>query len=141
MVIWMMKTYSELSKLKTFGERYRYLKLDGIVGSETFGYDRYINQQLYRSSEWRKTRDKVIIRDQGCDLGIPGREINKGAIIHHINPITVEQIVNNDPIVFDLDNLITVSDKTHNAIHYGDENKLYKEPITRKPNDTIPWRK
>lgn len=136
-----MKSYTELSKLNTFSERFRYLKLDGKVAEETFGYDRYLNQALYSSDEWKRIRNKVIVRDLGCDLGIEGHELNSKVIIHHMNPITKEQITNRDPIIFDMDNLIAVSHETHNALHYGDEtilrSKEYKE---RTPNDTIPWR-
>ena len=135
-----MKTYSELSKLKTFEERFRYLQETSKIGEETFGFDRYANQQFYRSKKWRDVRDKVIIRDGACDLGIEGREIPKNAIIHHLNPITMEQIINRDPIIFDPDNLITVSHRTHNAIHYGNEDQLLKGPVERKQGDTCPWK-
>lgn len=134
-----MKTYSELLKLKTFEERFEYLKLDGSVGSETFGFDRYVNQALYRSKEWKKVRNEVIIRDLGCDLGMEGHEIHKRPIIHHMNPITMEQIINRDPIIFDKEGLITVTHKTHNAIHYGDSSQLSSEPTERKPGDTKLW--
>lgn len=137
-----MKTFTELSKLKTFEERFLYLKLHGKVGEETFGLDRYLNQVLYRSEEWKRTRRLVIIRDEGRDLGIPGREIegNGNLYIHHINPITLRDIQNRDPKLFDLENLITVSKSTHNAIHYGDENLLLMEVKERRPNDTCPWK-
>lgn len=134
-----MKTYSKLKKLKTFKERYEYLKLDGQVGADTFGFDRYANQAFYRSKEWKKVRNEVIIRDLGCDLGVEGYEINSKPIIHHLNPITMEQIVNRDPIIFDPENLITVSHRTHNAIHYGDESQVHYEPTERKPGDTKLW--
>ena len=136
----MMKTYSELSKLKTFEERFRYLQDTAKVGDDTFGFDRYANQQFYKSKEWKDIRAKVIIRDSGCDLGIEGREIPKNAIIHHLNPITMEQIINRDPIIFDPDNLITVSHRTHNAIHYGNEDQLLKGPVERRQGDTCPWK-
>lgn len=135
-----MNSYTELSKLNTFKERFDYLKLDGKVGAETFGYDRYLNQALYNSREWKKVRDEVIIRDKGCDLGIEGYEITSKPIIHHMNPITREQIDNRDPIVFDPEYLITVTHRTHNAIHYGDSEQISKEPIERTKGDTCPWK-
>lgn len=137
----MTKTYDELSKLKTFKERYEYLKLDGDVAEETFGHDRYLNQMLYKSKKWRSVRNKVIMRDGACDLGIEGHEMNDMILIHHLNPITVEQIINNDDCVFDENNLICTSKRTHNAIHYGDENQLLDKPIERKAGDTTPWKK
>lgn len=136
-----MKTYTELSKFSTFEERFKYLKLDGIVGKETFGYDRYINQMLYKCPEWRSSRDKVIIRDNGCDLGIEDRVIHDKIIVHHMNPITVEDIVSRNPIVFDPEYLITTVLRTHNAIHYGNEDLLPKDLIERTPNDTCPWKR
>lgn len=137
-----IKTYSELIKLTTFEERYRYLKLDGKVGDNTFGFDRYLNQRFYqRDPEWLSIRDKVIIRDKGCDLGIDGRDIYRNIIIHHINPITKEDIVRRTRKLFDLENLICTSDTTHKAIHYGNGDLLIKDPIERCTNDTIPWRK
>ena len=135
-----MKTYSELIKFTTFKERYEYLKLNSHVAEETFGGSRYLNQVLYHTQEWRKARQEVIIRDNGCDLGIPGREVRYGILIHHINPITKEDILNRDPKCFDPDNLITTCKNTHNAIHYGDESLLFLELIERKPNDQVPWR-
>lgn len=135
------KRYSELKNLKTFKERFEYLKIDGSVGEETFGYDRYLNQMLYKLPEWKKVRQEVIFRDNGCDLGIEGRPIHKRAIVHHINPINAEMIVNRDPSLFDSNNLITTSHDTHNAIHYGIEEAVDKEPITRFKNDTTPWKK
>jgi len=135
------RTYSELSKLKSFEDRYEYLKLDGSVGEETFGFDRYLNQALYSSKEWKQLKNKILIRDEGCDLGVQGNKINKKAIIHHMNPITKEQIENRDPEIFDPENLITVSHSTHNAIHYGDKELLVRQkPVERKQGDTIPWR-
>lgn len=137
-----IKTYSELIKLTTFEERYRYLKLDGKVGDNTFGFDRYLNQRFYQcDSEWLSIRDKVIIRDKGCDLGIDGRDIYRNIIIHHINPITKEDIIRRTRKLFDLENLICTSDITHKAIHYGNGDLLIKDPIERCANDTIPWRK
>lgn len=135
----MTKTYLELCQLPTFEERFEYLKLDGIVGDWTFGSRRYLNQMLYKSAEWKELRDKVIIRDNGCDLGIQDRTIFGKVLIHHINPITIEDVLNRNPIVFDLNNLICVSHMTHQAIHYGDSNLLMKDPIQRTKNDTCPW--
>lgn len=137
----MMKSYNELITIPTFEERFRYLKVYGVIGNQTFGYDRYLNQKLYNtSSEWKRVRDKVILRDNGCDLGCEGFEIYGKIIIHHINPITVEDIVTCNPCVFDLNNLISTSHNTHNAIHYGDEKSLIVAPIERKQYDTCPWR-
>lgn len=137
----MIKTYSELIELGSFEERYRYLRLGGTVGTETFGHDRYLNQILYASDAWKKLRRNVIIRDNGCDLGVEGFTIYGRILIHHINPITVEDIMNQSPVVFDLDNLISTTLNTHNAIHYSDEKLLLTAPIERKPNDTCPWRR
>ena len=136
-----LRTYSELSQLKTFEERYEYLKLDGNVGVDTFGYDRYLNQVLYRSRKWKSIRDQVIIRDNGCDLGIEGREIASKIIIHHMNPISVDDIEHNTDILFNPEYLITTTHETHNAIHYGDGSKLKLDPIERRANDTCPWKK
>lgn len=137
----MMKSYNELITIPTFEERFRYLKVYGVIGNQTFGYDRYLNQKLYNTSrEWKRIRDKVILRDNGCDLGCEGFEIYGKIIIHHINPITVEDIVACNPCVFDLNNLISTSHNTHNAIHYGDEKSLIVAPIERKQYDTCPWR-
>ena len=135
------KCYTELSKLTTFNERFNYLKLDGIVGEETFGYDRILNQLLYKSKKWRKVRDKVLIRDNGGDLGLEDYPINGRAIIHHMNPITVEDVLNDKSEIFDPEYLITVSNSTHNAIHFSNENNLQKDPIERTQNDTCLWRK
>ena len=135
-----IKCYSELITLPTFEERFNYLKLNGTVGKDTFGYDRYLNQILYKSQKWLSTRDIVIIRDNGCDLACEGYEIRGRILIHHINPITVEDILNENPIIFDPENLITTIHNTHNAIHYGDESLIIKGPIERTKNDTIPWR-
>lgn len=135
------KCYTELSKLTTFNERFNYLKLDGIVGEETFGYDRILNQLLYKSKKWRKVRDEVLIRDNGGDLGLENYPINGRAIIHHMNPITVEDVLNDKPEIFDPEYLITVSNSTHNAIHFSNENNLQKDPIERTQNDTCLWRK
>lgn len=135
-----MKTYQELISFKTFEERFNYLKLSCVVGDETFGCKRWVNQILYRSPEWRSFRDRVIRRDEGCDLGIPGREIFGQIIIHHINPITLEDIVERNPKVFDMNNAISTMLSTHNAIHYGDASNLILDPVERRPNDTCLWR-
>lgn len=136
----MIRTYSELSKLNTFEERYRYLKLNGAVGEETFGFDRYLNQILYQSDEWKRCRRDIIIRDNGCDLGCEGFEVHGRILIHHINPITVDNIVNRNPKVFDPENLILTSHNTHQAIHYGNEDLLIRAQVERSKNDTCPWR-
>lgn len=135
-----IKTYSELCKLPTFRERYRYLHLDGRVGEDTFGFDRYLNQVFYQSPEWKRVRDFVILRDNGCDLGVPGFEIYGKIIIHHMNPITVEAIRHADESILDPEFLVCVSHNTHNAIHYGDETLLVTEPVVRTRNDTCPWK-
>lgn len=137
----MIRTYSELILLPTFEERYRYLRLDGIVGKETFGYDRYLNQILYKSPEWRSFRNDIIERDDGNDLACEGFDIPIGMLVHHINPITVEDVVNRSQKVFDPENVILTSDNTHRAIHYGNENLLIIRPIERSRNDTCPWKK
>lgn len=134
------KRYSELITIPTYEERFKYLQLKGAVGNDTFGYDRYLNQILYNSPEWKRLRNQIIIRDNGRDLGCEGYEIYGRILIHHMNPITVEDIVSRDPIVFDPENLICVSHNTHNAIHYGDENLLIMAPVERTKNDTCPWR-
>lgn len=139
-----IKSYSEALQYKTFDERFNYLKLDGIVGDLTFGAQRYLNQMLYKCPEWRDDfRPRIIERDNGCDLGIPGREIPglKYCLVHHINPITVEDVLNRAPCVFDPENVITTILRTHNAIHYGDISGTYREPMERFPNDMAPWRK
>ena len=136
-----IRTYSELSKLTTFKDRYNYLRLDGFVGEETFGFDRYLNQLFYTSQKWRSIRDFVIIRDNGCDLGVEGYEIHGKIIIHHMNPITVSDIINETEYLLDPEFLISTMHNTHNAIHYGDEKLLITGPIERKPNDTCPWKK
>ena len=140
-VIQTMRTYSELSKLKTFKERFEYLKLDGLIGEETFGWDRYLNQVFYKSPEWRSTRDKIIVRDNGRDLGVEGYDIFGKIIIHHMNPMSLGDIANRNPDIFNPEYLICVSHETHNAIHYGDANQLNLGPIERTVNDTGPWRK
>lgn len=136
-----IRTYSELIKLDTFEERYRYLKIGGKVGEDTFGFDRYLNQIFYKSKEWLAVRDYVIARDGGCDLGIPDREIKYDKIlVHHMNPITKEDILNRSNGLLDPEYLITTVKNTHDAIHYGDEDLLYKDPIERFKNDTCPWK-
>lgn len=137
----MNRSYSELITLQTFEERFEYLKLNGVVGKETFGFDRILNQILYKNPKWRRKRNDIIIRDNACDLGIEGREIYGPVLVHHINPITVEDILNDNPMVYDDENLICVTRNTHNAIHYSDEDILVKDPIERKPNDTCPWKR
>lgn len=136
-----IRTYSELIKLPTFEERFQYLKLDGDVGVETFGFDRYLNQAFYSSDEWKSIRNQVIIRDNGCDLGIEGREIYKRIIIHHMNPIAKEDLLYRTEYLLNPEYMICTMKNTHDAIHYGDENLLFKEPVERKPNDTCPWRR
>lgn len=135
-----IKTYSELSQLQSFEERFRYLQLSGAVGAETFGFDRYLNQIFYKSPEWKAARDFVIIRDNGCDLGIDGYEIHGRILIHHMNPISKEDVINRSEILLNPEYLICVTHPTHNAIHYGDENALIRAPVERTKNDTCPWR-
>lgn len=136
-----IKNYSELSKLTTFEERYRYLRLGGRVGEETFGFDRWINQMFYKDPEWLKIRDEVIIRDNGCDLGIEGREIYSRIIVHHMNPITKADILDRSEFLLNPEYLICTVKNTHDAIHYGDENLLITLPMERNVNDTCPWRR
>lgn len=135
------RSYRELSRLKTFKEKYEYLRLSGSVGKETFGFDRYLNQALYSSAEWKRFRRNVIVRDNGCDLCDPERPIQGDRIIiHHINPLTVEDLENRSPLIFDMDNVVCVSYLTHQAIHYGDASLLPQDIQERMPNDTIPWK-
>lgn len=136
----MIRRYSDLIQLNTFEERYSYLKLHGKVGEDTFGYDRYINQMLYRSKRWRRTRNEVIIRDNACDLGIDGYELDNYIVVHHMNPLTIEDIEEERDVVYNPEYLISCSSMTHKAIHFGDENLLSREPIIRRPNDTCLWR-
>lgn len=136
-----IKRYSELILLPTFEERYKYLQLNGIIGDETFGFDRYINQMFYRSQEWKQVRDYVIVRDNGCDLGIEGHEIRGKILIHHMNPIGIKDIQQVNKFLLDPEYLITTMLSTHNAIHYGDESLLVKDPIERSKNDTCPWKR
>lgn len=135
-----IKTYSELSRLATFEERFEYLRLDGAVGESTFGFDRYLNQVFYRSQRWKSIRDYVIIRDNGCDLGVEGYEIHGRILIHHMNPITIEDIEKESDYLIDPEFLITTIHNTHNAIHYGDDSLIIKAPVIRTKNDTCPWR-
>lgn len=136
-----IRTYSELVKLPTFNERFGYLKLTGQVGKDTFGWDRYLNQNFYRSAEWKRTRDLIIVRDNGCDLGIADVPIIGKVIIHHMNPITVDDFLDDNlEYMMNPEYLICVSHSTHNALHYGDEKQLAQDYIPRRPNDTIPWK-
>ena len=134
------RSYRELSRIPTFNERFEYLKLDGLVGEPTFGFERSMNQMLYSSSKWRRLRNQIILRDNGCDLGVEGFEIPDKIIVHHMNPMTVDDLKDFSDDVFDPEYLICVSQITHNAIHYGDSNLLPKKPIERRPGDTWPWK-
>lgn len=136
----MIRRYSELIRLPTFEERFEYLKLCGNVGESTFGFDRYLNQALYTSQKWRTTRDEVLIRDNACDMGLEDWPINGKIIVHHMNPLTLEDIENMADEIFDPEYLVCVSHNTHQAIHYGDASLLPKLPIERKPGDTCPWK-
>ena len=135
-----IRTYSELITIPTFKDRFEYLKLNGTVGEETFGFDRYLNQTFYKSHEWRTVRDLVIIRDYGCDLAMPGHEIYGKILVHHMNPITMDDIVHRSQYLLEPEYLICTIKNTHDAIHYGDGSLLITGPIERKPNDTCPWR-
>ena len=136
-----IRTYSELIKLPTFKERYEYLRIGGKVGEETFGFDRYLNQIFYKSKEWLSIRNDIIIRDNGCDLGMPGREIiGSKILIHHMNPITKEDILNRSDFLLNPEYLICTIKNTHDAIHYGDSELLYDDPVVRTKYDTCPWR-
>lgn len=137
----MIRTFSELSQLLSFEDRYRYLRMDGRVGLETFGFDRYMNQVFYKSKEWKLVRDFVIVRDQGCDLGVHGREIGGRIIIHHMNPITQMDLVSASDFLLNPEYLICTSQDTHNAIHYGADISLSGTIVERTPNDTCPWKK
>ena len=136
-----IRCYSKLITIPSFEVRFRYLKLDGVVGKSTFGSERYLNQILYSSPEWKRLRNHIILRDNGCDLGMDGYDIYGRIIIHHLEPITVEDVVSGNPRVFDPENLVCVSHATHNAIHYGDENLIIGVPAERTKNDTCPWKK
>jgi hypothetical protein len=133
------RTYSELRQLETFEERFRYLELRGVLGFATFGFDRWMNQRFYKSREWQLVRDAVIVRDNGCDLGIPGYEIYSGLIVHHMNPLSVSDLIGSEAWVIDPEFLITTSLQTHNAIHYGDEKQIPRGPVERKVGDTTLW--
>lgn len=138
----MIKTYEELLKFKTFEERFNYLRLDGTVGKDTFGFDRFFNQIFYKSKDWLRIRDRIIIRDNGCDLGVEGYEIRgQRFVIHHLNPILLSDITERTDLLLNPDFLITTTHRTHNAIHYGDESILIKGPIERRKNDTCPWKR
>lgn len=137
-----IRTYSELSQLKTFEERFEYLRLNGQVGKDTFGFDRIFNQKFYKSPEWLRVRDIVMIRDNGCDLGVEGYEIRgQRILIHHMNPFSLEDLEQRADILLNPEYLITTVHQTHNAIHYGDVNLLARSPIERRPNDTCPWKR
>ena len=136
----MIRRYSELKLLKTFRERYEYLRLKGAVGESTFGFDRYLNQTLYHSDDWLRVRDIVIVRDNGCDLGDQDREIFSRIIVHHMNPLTEQDIIDRNPDIFNPEFLITTTHETHNAIHFGDDSFLKSFSTERLPNDTCPWR-
>lgn len=134
-----LRTYSELRRLETFEERFSYLDLRGQVGEQTFGSNRWFNQRFYRSMAWRHVRDIVILRDNGCDLGVPGYELHGRIMIHHMNPITMEDLLHGTPLVLDPQYLITTTHRTHNAIHYGDDSLLPKPLVERTPGDTKLW--
>lgn len=135
-----IRTYSELITIPTFEERYRYLKIGGKVGEETFGFERYLNQEFYKSPEWQSIRKQVIVRDLGCDLGIKDREIHGKIIVHHMNPITIDDIIEASDFLLNPEYLICTLKSTHDAIHYGDESLLIKAPVERTKNDTCPWK-
>lgn len=136
----MIRTYSELCAFSRFRDRFEYLKLNGNVGETTFGYDRYFNQLFYHSAEWRNVRNRVIARDNGCDLGVEGFEIHDRVYIHHMNPILLKDIQDRSDILLNPEYLITTTFRTHNAIHYGDSAQLLNSPVIRTPNDTVPWK-
>lgn len=135
-----IKCYSELVNFATLEERYEYLRLNGVVGKQTFGWDRYYNQRFYHSVQWKRVRDQVIVRDLGCDLGIIGFEIHSHLLIHHVNPIWIEDLKSGNPDILNPEFLITTCDRTHQAIHYGDKSLLPQVPIVRKPGDTRLWK-
>lgn len=136
-----IRCYKELSRIDSYEERFRYLKLVGQVGESTFGFDRYLNQIVYSSKRWKQVRNAVIIRDEGRDMGVEGYEIQGRIVIHHMNPISIEDAEKDREFIYDPEFLICVAPMTHNAIHYGDESLLPKDPIDRFPNDTCPWRR
>lgn len=133
------KSYQELTRFKTLQERYEYLRFGAEVGAATFGFDRYLNQAFYRSKQWREVRTKVILRDEGCDLGVVGYPCIYRGVVHHINPITLEQVEEGDPIIFDMNNLVLCTEDTHRAIHYGPKRQLDPVVLERRPNDQCPW--
>jgi hypothetical protein len=133
------RSYRELRRIETFEERFRYLMLRGGVGVSTFGFDRWLNQQFYRSREWKQTREGVIVRDNGCDLGVEGYEIHTQLLVHHMNPMTAEDVAHGDELLFNPDFLITTTHRTHNAIHYGDEDLLPRKYVPRSSGDTKLW--
>lgn len=139
MTISTIRSYSELSRIEAFEDRYRYLALNGRVGSSTFGFDRYVNQMFYSSRQWKLVRRDIIVRDNGCDLGIDGYEIYDRIIIHHMNPMTFDDIEDGDDDILDPEFLICVTHRTHNAIHYGDERQLPRPLVPRRPGDTLLW--
>lgn len=134
-----IRTYTELRKHSTFEERFAYLSMPGEVGKATFGFDRWINQQFYRSREWKRAREYVIVRDEGCDLGIPGYDIHEDLLVHHMNPVTADDLIRGEEWVLDPEFLITTTHRTHNAIHYGDASLLRRAPVERRPGDTKLW--
>lgn len=134
------RTYSEMIKLPTFEERYRYLALHGSVGADTFGFDRYLNQKFYNTQEWRSFRNSIVLRDDGCDLGMPDKLIHGRIYIHHIVPITKDDVINRSPSLFDPNNVVCCSFETHNAIHYGYETSMPMKSVERTANDTCPWK-
>jgi hypothetical protein len=135
----MIRTFTELSRLETLEERFRYLALHGSVGRETFGFDRYLNQQFYASTQWRQIRNHIITRDNGCDLGVVGHDIHDRIYIHHMNPMTVDDVMTGDPSILDPEFLIVVTQRTHNAVHYGNEGSLLRPLVERRPGDTKLW--
>lgn len=135
-----IRTYSELIRLPTHEERFNYLRLDGVVGAETFGFDRHINQKFYKDPAWLKVRQDVIVRDNACDLGVDGYEIHKKILVHHMNAITIKDIIERSEFLLNPEYLICTTKNTHDAIHYGSEDLLFKLPIDRRPNDTVPWK-
>ena len=137
----MIRRYSQLRRYSTFEERYRYLRLQGTIGKQTFGFDRHINQSFYRSREWKHIRDFVITRDNGCDLGVEGYEIHGELLVHHMNPMTLDDIYHGNPNILNAEFLVTTTHRTHNAIHYGDESLLPKLHVERHPGDTTLWRR
>lgn len=136
----MTRTYEELIRLPSFKDRFEYCDLTGVVGADTFGGSRWLNQVLYSSEEWKAFRREVIIRDKGCEFALPGFDIYKYGTIHHLNPITKADVINRRPCVFDLNNVVLVGSDTHRFIHYGRGRAPQKEPLVRRPNDTCPWR-